>query len=255
MPRVCIGQFPVKRPDRVTYSKNYGNAITQEWVGPPSVMQGLAVQLRGIYETVEIENGDLTTRIRATSRAPQYGEVETPTVTFELQQSEQVVSLAQHPNYASLGSSELAFVDYAIDEKLNQAEFLVDYEDDTSVDQSLYSTASSLYLKRRRGTDSFRIYGWQFQRIVNVSVYYPTQINLSNHGRLWTTSQVNTYCGTLPNITLPTYTSTASQSAAGLEYRWFRNVSSVSLSNRGSFNLIEGWELALWDTSLYDAAT
>jgi hypothetical protein len=217
-------------------------------------MQGLAVQLRSIYETVEIENGELITRVRGTTRAPQYGEVEAPVVTYELQQSEQVVSLAQHPNYATLGTSELAFVDYAIDDKLNQADFLVEYEEDTSVDQSLYSTASSLYLKRRRGTDSFRIYGWQFNRVVNVSVYYPTQINLTNHGRLWTTAQVNSYCGSLPNITLPTYSTTAAQSTAGLEYRWFRNISSVSLSNRGSFNLIEGWELALWDTSLYDAA-
>jgi hypothetical protein len=207
-----------------------------------------------------MDDTGIIARVRATTRAPQYGEVETPVVTYELQQSEQVVDLKWHEDYADLTRAENGLIDKAIDDKMTNDEFTTEWNDKVAVTDSGVSAANktkaeALLYRKRRGQDNFLIYGWLFTRNLSVSIYYPTQINFANHGLRWSNDQVNRYCGSLPNFVLPAFTAQQEQTDAGLDYAWLQTQSSVQISNKGGFNLTEGWTHALWDTTVYGAST
>lgn len=262
MPKVCIGQFPVKRPDRIVWNTG-GKYVTQEYRGPRNLIEGLVPALAASFETIELDHNEnnLISIVRATTRAPTSGETESPVANFELSQSEQNIDLLFHSTFAGLSSAEGALVQKGVDEKMNADEFSDAWDaavatSGSGVSSGNKATAILLLYRRNRGQDNFRVYGWQFTINLNVSKFFPTAIDFTGHGFLWTNAQVNALAnlyGGIPNFALPSYSETAAQTAAALAYRWYRNVSSVQLSSRGSFNLTMGWELALWDTLVYAA--
>lgn len=253
-----IGKFPVKQPDRYIFSRSFGDAVVQEWVGPRVLIYGLVGQLRQVYDTVEVDDDGLLARVRGTSRGPVNGEVEQAVTTFELADEEQVYDLAYLPMFSGLSGPEVSQVEAAVDDRKTDTEFDEDWsaavtKDPTKVRPGNRELARILLDKRRRGTSSFVESAWAFTMTINASRYYPWTIDFTGHNKLWTDSQVNSLAnqfGGIPNFVLP---ASPNNPGVGLASRWRRYQSAVALSNRGSFNLTMGWKLAHWDTDIYTA--
>lgn len=249
---VTIGRVPAKQPDRVVYSKDGNTQVVQEWIGPVGLMAGLVANLRVAYDEVTSETRDGVVTVRGFNRRPLGYETEQPVVNFDLVSEQQTLDLALNPTFSGLSDAVITAVENAFNDSSKTQE---EKEADITAAGGGLSALYLLALKMR-GQDSYLDYTWAFTRTTTISRYYPTQINLSDHGKLWTNAQVTSYVGSgnIPLFTLPTnFTETTSQSNLGFAYRWLRFQSQVQLNSAGNFNLVEGWRLALWNQNTYAA--
>ena len=249
---VSIGEIPAQQPDRIVYSKNGGTQIVQEWKGPATLMAGLVAQLRVNFDEVSTDERDGVVTVRGMNRAPIGYEVESPVINFDLVSEAQTLDLGFSAYFAAVSDELIIAINSAFsDSKKTSAEKLAVVTAQHSLTGGDLEKAKKLLALRERGQDSYVDYSWSFTRTVTVSRYYPARIILTGHGTLWTTQNINDYCGTLPLITLPNTEENAAQSNLGLRYRWQRHQSQVQINSAGNFNLVEGWRLALWNTNVY----
>ena len=254
---VTIGQIPVRQPDEVVYTQNGSPLVVHAWRGPFSLMQGLIAQLRPQYDEVQVSTEEGVSTVRAVSRRPIGQEVEAPIINFDLQPESQAVGLEFAPYYAPLQADEVTAVNKMYNDSRSYADKLTYLT--SNVDASRLTLATNLLNDKERGQTDYQEYSFSFTRNIAVSRYWSTTFDFSEHGKVWSSDSLNSYISagqfgaTIPLFTLPTKAETAEQLAANIAWGWMKYQSQVSWSSTGTFNITEGWRLAMWNNRVYDS--
>lgn len=252
---IAIGTLPCRQPDSFVYSKTGNPQFVHEWKGQAGLMAGLIQNLRVAYDEVSVDTREGVTTVRGFSRRPIGTVQEPPIINYDLVSEQQTLDLALSPYFSDLSNAQITAVMNAFNDSKKTRE---EKESDIEAIAGNSTLAKELLSMKERGQDSYIDYSWTFTRTTNVSRYYPTSIDFSNHGKVWSNTAVNNYVGAanIPLFTLPSKSSDSDQVNSGkLDYGWLRFQSQVQLSSTGNFNVIEGWRYALWNTAIYTSYT
>lgn len=237
-------EYHIDRVNSVSY--------TRTWRGPKTYLDAIALAEKFYAESIELRsenNGVCTLVARYVNGTSSDGSGEVPTETHELDTAAVQQSIFMNENFQVLTAEEQLLVRKVFENQETRPDAITVLT--AGVNPARLTLATNAYDLLVMGAESFENYGYVFTRTRKCSRRYSGKLETGNINKLWTTTQVADYTGTVLLFDVPSISVSSEETAKGLLARWRMSVCRVTDVSDGSRNMVEQWQLAKWSSYLY----